>query len=249
MSEQQHVGGVVLAAGAGTRYGMPKVLAGNGQWLRSAVSALHGGGCDDIVVVLGAAIVDVPSPARPVVASDWADGMSASLRVGISAIESGPADYAVLITVDTPDIGAAVVRRVLAAARTSSSGLARAGYGTRPDIPSSSRAGTGPSSSHGRKATRVGERFYSSAATLPGWIARISRRAPISTSIPHRDAQRRGGEPAHSLRCDLGRVDVALPGPGSDRRRGRVQRHLGHHLSGGRLAHLPDVAGIGPNAA
>ena len=57
----EHVGGVVLAAGAGTRYGMPKVLAGGGQWLRSAVSALHGGGCDDIVVVLGAAVVDVPS--------------------------------------------------------------------------------------------------------------------------------------------------------------------------------------------
>ena len=35
-----HVGGVVLAAGAGTRYGMPKVLAADGQWLRSAVSAL-----------------------------------------------------------------------------------------------------------------------------------------------------------------------------------------------------------------
>ena len=130
-----HVGGVVLAAGAGTRYGKPKVLAGGGQWLRSAVSALDGGGCDDIVVVLGAAIVDVPSPARPVVASDWADGMSASLRAGISAIESGPAEYAVLITVDTPDIGAAVIRRVLAAASASSSGLARAGYGERPGHP------------------------------------------------------------------------------------------------------------------
>ena len=131
----EHVGGVVLAAGAGTRYGMPKVLAGEGQWLRAAVSALDGGGCDDVVVVLGAAIVDVPTPARPVVASEWADGMSASLRAGISALESGPAEYAVLITVDTPDIGAAVVRRVLAAARTSSSGLARAGYGRRPGHP------------------------------------------------------------------------------------------------------------------
>ncbi len=133
MSER--VSGVVLAAGAGTRYGMPKVLGGGGQWLRSAVSALHAGGCDDIVVVLGAAIVDVPSPARAVVARDWADGMSASLRAGISAIESGPTQYAVLITVDTPDIGQDVVRRVLAAARTSSSGLARAGYGGRPGHP------------------------------------------------------------------------------------------------------------------
>ena len=86
----EHVAGVVLAAGAGTRYGMPKVLAGEGKWLRSAVSALHGGGCDDIVVVLGAAVVDVPAPARPVVAADWAEGMSASLRAGIAAIESDP---------------------------------------------------------------------------------------------------------------------------------------------------------------
>lgn len=127
--------GVVLAAGAGTRYGMPKVLGGGGQWLRSAISALHGGGCDDIVVVLGAAIVDVPAPARPVLASDWADGMSASLRAGIAAIDTGPAQYAVLITVDTPDIGTSVVARVLAAARTSTSGLARAGYDGRPGHP------------------------------------------------------------------------------------------------------------------
>jgi hypothetical protein len=54
----QHVSsaGVVLAAGAGTRYGMPKVLAGNGGWLASAVAALSDGGCGDVVVVLGAAV-------------------------------------------------------------------------------------------------------------------------------------------------------------------------------------------------
>jgi CTP:molybdopterin cytidylyltransferase MocA len=130
-----HVGGVVLAAGAGTRYGMPKVLAADGQWLRSAVSALRDGGCDDVVVVLGAAVVDVPAPARAIVSREWADGMGASLREGISALESAPADYAVLMTVDTPDIGAEIVRRVVAAARASSSGLARAGYGRRPGHP------------------------------------------------------------------------------------------------------------------
>ena len=130
-----YVGGIVLAAGAGTRYGMPKVLAGNGQWLRCAVAALDDGGCHDVVVVLGAAIADVPAPARAVVASDWAEGMSASLRAGISALAAGAADYAVLLTVDTPDIGATAVRRVLAAARTSPSGIARACYGERPGHP------------------------------------------------------------------------------------------------------------------
>lgn len=125
--------GVVLAAGAGTRYGMPKVLAAEGRWLRTAVRALTGGGCDEVVVVLGAAVVEVPAPARPVIADDWADGMSASVRAGVEALDS--AEWAVLHTVDTPDIGADVVRRVLAAARASRSGLARAVYGHRPGHP------------------------------------------------------------------------------------------------------------------
>lgn len=123
---------MLLAAGAGTRYGKPKVLAGGGAWLDAGVTALHQGGCDDIVVVLGAAVVEVPSPARGVVAADWADGLSASVRAGLAAVPE-TAQCAVLTTVDTPDIGAAVVHRVLAAAR--STGLARAMYGDRPGHP------------------------------------------------------------------------------------------------------------------
>lgn len=126
------VAGVLLAAGAGTRYGMPKVLAAQGEWLKTAVDALHAGGCDDVVVVLGAAIVDVPPPARAVFAEAWADGLSASLRAGLSAIE---ADFAVLHTVDTPDLGADVVRRVVDAAIASESGLARARYAQTPGHP------------------------------------------------------------------------------------------------------------------
>jgi len=124
--------GVLLAAGAGTRYGMPKVLAEQGEWLGRGVAALSGGGCDDIVVVLGAAVVDVPPPARAVIADDWSEGLSASLRAGLSAID---AEYAVLHTVDTPDVGADVVRRVLDTAMSSPSGLARAHYGQRPGHP------------------------------------------------------------------------------------------------------------------
>jgi nicotine blue oxidoreductase len=113
---------------------MPKVLAGQGEWLRIAVEALRDGGCDDIVVVLGAAIVDVPAPARSVVAENWADGLAASLRAGISAVQaSSSVDAVVLHLVDTPDIGAGVVRRVLDAAGPS--GLARAVYGGRPGHP------------------------------------------------------------------------------------------------------------------
>jgi nicotine blue oxidoreductase len=112
---------------------MPKVLAEQGQWLSSAVEALSTGGCADVVVVLGAAIVAVPSPARAVVAEDWAAGMSASLRAGLRAVPE--ADYVVLQLVDTPDVGADVIDRVLWAARSSSSGLARAVYGGRRGHP------------------------------------------------------------------------------------------------------------------
>jgi len=96
------------------------------------VTALADGGCDDIVVVLGAAIVDVPAPARAVIAEDWERGIGASVRAGVTAIDAA---YAVLHTVDTPGIGADVVRRVLGAARLSESGLARARYGDRPGHP------------------------------------------------------------------------------------------------------------------
>jgi len=133
MSKQVPAAGMVLAAGAGTRYGMPKVLAAEGDWLDAAVSALRGGGCDPVLVVLGAALVDVPAPARAIHVADWSTGMSASVRAGLSAAEEEGADIAVISLVDTPDIGADVVARVLAAA--TGSGLARAVYGGRPGHP------------------------------------------------------------------------------------------------------------------
>lgn len=133
MPKTEAVAGVVLAAGAGSRFGMPKVLADDGGWLARAVSALDDGGCDDVIVVLGAAVVEVPEPARAVVATHWADGMSASVREGLNA--AGDAEWIVLHTVDTPDVGAAVVARVLEAARAAASGLARARYDGRPGHP------------------------------------------------------------------------------------------------------------------
>jgi CTP:molybdopterin cytidylyltransferase MocA len=133
MSNSATAAGIVLAAGAGTRFGMPKVLAHDGEWLRAAVLALSDGGCDDIVVVLGAAVVDVPPPARAVVAEDWATGMSASIRAGLDAVDA--ADRVVLQLVDTPDIGADVVARVLGGAAASPSGLARAVFNGRPGHP------------------------------------------------------------------------------------------------------------------
>ena len=99
--------GVLLAAGAGRRYGEPKVLVEG--WLPAAVTALRDGGCDHVVVVLGAAVTPVPAGAIAVTAPQWHAGLSASVRAGLDHAARLHADYAVLHVIDTPDVDAAVV--------------------------------------------------------------------------------------------------------------------------------------------
>jgi CTP:molybdopterin cytidylyltransferase MocA len=125
--------GVVLAAGAGRRYGKPKVLVDD--WPATAITALQDGGCDDVVLVLGATKVQAPPGVTAVTAPDWQDGISASVRAGLAQADARQADYAVLHVVDTPDVGAAVVARVLQRALASRSGLARAYFGDQPGHP------------------------------------------------------------------------------------------------------------------
>ncbi|MDT5146338.1 MAG: molybdenum cofactor cytidylyltransferase [Mycobacterium sp.] len=129
--------GVLLAAGAGRRYGKPKVLVED--WLGIALGALRDGGCAEVVLVLGAASPTWDGAAPPgvtaVTAPDWCEGLSASVRAGLTEAERMRADYAVLHVIDTPDVGPAVVARVLARATASGSGLARAHFGDRPGHP------------------------------------------------------------------------------------------------------------------
>jgi len=134
------VHGLLLAAGAGRRMGTPKALLRDPDgttWLARSVTALLDGGCASVTVVLGAAADDAAAlvPAGPVsvvVADDWAEGMAASLRTGLAALPSGP-ESAVVSLVDLPDVDAAVVRRVAAAAGTDA--LARAAYDGVPGHP------------------------------------------------------------------------------------------------------------------
>ncbi len=130
----------MLAAGAGTRYGRPKALAEGGAWLRAAVDALRGGGCAPVIVVLGATgpapeTVGLPAGAMSVWAPDWATGVGASLRAGLRAAAQTTARAVAIMPVDTPDVGAAVVARVLAAAQAAPSGLARAVFHGTPGHP------------------------------------------------------------------------------------------------------------------
>lgn len=133
MGSAPHNVGVLLAAGAGRRYGRPKVLVHG--WLDTAVGALRDGGCADVVLVLGAAEVAAPPGVTAILAPDWRDGLSASVRAGLAEADGRHADFAVLHVIDTPDVGPAVVARVLARAVASPNGLARAYFGDRPGHP------------------------------------------------------------------------------------------------------------------
>lgn len=116
------VAGLLLAAGAGTRLGTPKALVelDGTSLVDRGVALLREGGCDPVVVVLGA--VDVPvEGAQVVLAHDWAEGMSASLRAGLAALD---ADACVVALVDQPLVGAQAVRRLVAAAATAEAAVA-----------------------------------------------------------------------------------------------------------------------------
>ncbi len=133
------ISGLLLAAGAGSRMGMPKALMHDPDgtsWLARSVAVLRGAGCDEIVVVLGARAAEAralaPAGVRVVVADDWADGMAASLRCGLRALEVG--ELAVVTLVDLPDVTAEVVGRVVAAA-SGPTYLGRAGYDGVPGHP------------------------------------------------------------------------------------------------------------------
>jgi CTP:molybdopterin cytidylyltransferase MocA len=106
--------GLVLAAGAGRRHGGPKApLVVDGERLVDrAVRVLRDGSCDQVIVVLGAWVGDVPG-ASVVVNPDWASGLASSLRAGLQAAEGHPDCDRVLVTlVDLPGLTAAAVQRV-----------------------------------------------------------------------------------------------------------------------------------------
>ena len=113
------VGGLILAAGEGRRFGATKQLAElrGRPLLEYALAAMAG--VSPRVVVLGhaageiAARVDLHG-AEAVVCAGWAEGQAASLRCGLAALAD--ADAVVVVLGDQPGITAEAVEAVVAAA-------------------------------------------------------------------------------------------------------------------------------------
>ncbi|HEX6337961.1 MAG TPA: nucleotidyltransferase family protein [Jiangellaceae bacterium] len=128
------VGGLVLAAGGGSRFGRPKadLTVGGVRLVDRAVEVLAAGGCEPVVVVSGALTLQIAG-ASVVHNDDWASGMGSSLRHGLAAMPDD-ATAAVVVLVDTPWLGAEAVLRVWSAHRAGAQ-LAVATYDGRRGHP------------------------------------------------------------------------------------------------------------------
>ncbi|MGI8879099.1 MAG: nucleotidyltransferase family protein [Jatrophihabitans sp.] len=107
--------GVVLAAGAGTRFGSPKaeVRVDGERLLDRAIGVLRAGGCAEVVAVVRAG-VEVAG-ATAVVNPDPDRGMSSSLWLGLDAAAEASAGVAVILLVDLPGVPSDAVMGVLGA--------------------------------------------------------------------------------------------------------------------------------------
>ena len=116
------VAGLLLAAGAGRRFGSPKALVelGGELLVDRGARLLAAGGCTPVVVVLGAAADEVlarTSLTDVVVATDWAAGISASLRAGLADLTARDVAACVVALADQPGVSPDAVARLLAAHR------------------------------------------------------------------------------------------------------------------------------------
>ncbi|MFC7550884.1 NTP transferase domain-containing protein [Plantactinospora sp. GCM10030261] len=110
---------LVLAAGAGRRYGGPKALVRfDGELLvERAVRTAREAGCAPVAVVIGAAAEAVRARAdlggaRLVANPRWPTGMGSSLRAGLEALADGDATAVVVLLVDMPGVTTPAVARL-----------------------------------------------------------------------------------------------------------------------------------------
>jgi CTP:molybdopterin cytidylyltransferase MocA len=140
--------GIVLAAGAGRRFGAAKQLAdvGGRPLLQHAVDVAGGArALDRVVVVLGGEADAVRAAVRfgraeTVVCDGWEEGLAASLRCGVAA--AGDADWVIVTLGDEPTLPGAAIERVVAVARDAPApvGAVRAVWHGRPGHPVALRA-------------------------------------------------------------------------------------------------------------
>jgi CTP:molybdopterin cytidylyltransferase MocA len=135
---------VLLAAGASRRLGAPKQLLrsrGRSLLLQALGAARAAAPSSPLIVVLGAHALRLRghlrrngAAARAVTNAGWDTGLASSLQAGLAAVPSRAEAVLVLLT-DQPEVGAAALRRLIAAWRRRPSLPAAARYAGRVGVP------------------------------------------------------------------------------------------------------------------
>jgi molybdenum cofactor cytidylyltransferase len=137
---------ILLAAGASTRMGRPKLLLmyGSRSFLRHAAEVAAASVCRPIIVVLGAYADQLQSeiddfPVRSVINDRWADGMGSSIQVGVGALKTydraDNTEALVLMLCDQPCVTAAVINDLVTAYHSNGKGIIASEYGGTLGVP------------------------------------------------------------------------------------------------------------------
>jgi len=116
------VAAVVLAAGAGSRFGGPK----QALLLPEVLRRVRESSVADVLVVTGAHPLE--TDARVVRCPDWELGPGASLRCGLAALDED-VEAGVVVLADGPDLSPAAIDRVVAAWGDGVGEIVAASYG------------------------------------------------------------------------------------------------------------------------
>lgn len=182
---------VVLAAGFGSRFGRRKagVRVGARTLLGVAVDTATAAGLDPVIAVVPAE-VSVPAAALGVTNDRPAAGLSRSLQLGLEAVPPD-SDAAMILLVDQPTVGVALLRRVLGA------------RGRTPVIATVNEGVLGPPVLLEREAFRLADRLVGDVG-----LRQLLRGVPdeVTPVVP--------GEPIPDVdtQADLERVTEPCPG-------------------------------------
>ncbi len=128
----ERVAGILLAAGASSRFGADKLAVawGGRTMLHRATTAMIDAGLDPVLVVVQPGVsAPFTGVSRSVPNPRWCEGLSTSVQTGLAALaDDATVGAAVVAPADQPWCGAEVYRRLLDAFRSSGAGLLAASF-------------------------------------------------------------------------------------------------------------------------